>query len=43
MRDVAAEGSASWRIEKLPDGVELFDLSKPDAPEWVTRNLRRKP
>lgn len=36
---VVEEGSASWRIEKLPEGVEHFDLSKSDAPEWVTRNL----
>lgn len=37
--DVASEGSAQWHIEKLPDGVEQFDLSSANAPEWVTRNL----
>jgi Fe-S cluster assembly protein SufD len=36
---VEAEGSAQWRIEKLPEGVELFDLSSPKAPEWVTSTL----
>lgn len=33
------EGSASWRIGTLPEGVELFDLSNAHAPEWVARNL----
>jgi len=33
------EGSASWNIENLPAGIELFDLSDAGAPEWVSRNL----
>ncbi|HEV2562303.1 MAG TPA: Fe-S cluster assembly protein SufD [Rhizomicrobium sp.] len=36
---VAQEGAAQWRVEALPDGVELFDLSAGNAPDWVTRNL----
>ena len=36
---IETEGSASWRIDELPEGVELFDLSGAGAPEWVTRNL----
>ncbi|HSZ74259.1 MAG TPA: Fe-S cluster assembly protein SufD [Rhizomicrobium sp.] len=31
--------TAKWRIENLPDGVELFDLSEGDAPDWVKRHL----
>jgi Fe-S cluster assembly protein SufD len=34
-----SEGSAFWCIEALPGGIELFDLSKANAPEWVMRNL----
>jgi Fe-S cluster assembly protein SufD len=36
---VAAAGTAKWQIEKLPVGVELFDLAQPDAPEWVMKTL----
>ena len=37
---VAQAGTAKWRIEKLPAGVELFDLAAPaEAPQWVARNL----
>lgn len=36
---VEDDGSASWHIEELPSGIELFDLSESNAPEWVTRNL----
>ncbi len=36
---VAQSGTAAWQVEKLPEGVELFDLGKLDAPEWVMRNL----
>ncbi|MGA7674750.1 MAG: Fe-S cluster assembly protein SufD [Rhizomicrobium sp.] len=37
---VAQAGTAKWRVENLPEGVELFDLAEPsDAPEWVMRNL----
>src|SRR5512135_1249872 len=36
---VAQAGTAKWNIEKLPEGVELFDLSKPDAPDWVMKTL----
>ena len=32
---VAQAGTAHWSIAALPDGVEMFDLSKPNAPEWV--------
>src|SRR5580692_6968303 len=31
--------TAKWHIENLPDGVELFDLSENDAPDWVKRHL----
>jgi Fe-S cluster assembly protein SufD len=33
--------TAKWRIENLPDGVELFNLSNSEdrAPEWVKRHL----
>lgn len=37
------EGSAAWLAGPLPDGVELFDLSKADAPanipQWVRDHL----
>ena len=37
---VAQAGTAKWRVESLPEGVELFDLAAPaNAPEWVMRNL----
>jgi Fe-S cluster assembly protein SufD len=32
-------GAAQWSFEALPDGVELFDLARSDAPEWVQRHL----
>src|SRR5271156_6629742 len=33
--------TAKWRIENLPDGVELFNLSSSEdrAPDWVKRHL----
>ncbi len=36
---VAQAGTARWQIEALPHGVEMFDLAKPDAPDWVLGNL----
>jgi len=30
---------AQWHIGALPDGVELFDLSKDDAPAWVEKHF----
>ena len=36
---VDSENSASWNIDALPEGIEVFDLSQPNAPEWVARNL----
>ena len=37
---VAQSGTAKWRVESLPEGVELFDLSAPaEAPDWVVRYL----
>jgi Fe-S cluster assembly protein SufD len=36
---VAQAGTASWHIAHLPEGVELFDLAKPDCPDWVEKNL----
>lgn len=36
---VAAAGTAHWQIAKLPEGVELFDLANPAAPDWVMSNL----
>src|ERR1051326_359314 len=34
-----APGAARWTLGPLPDGVELFDLSRGDAPDWVQRHL----
>lgn len=34
---VAQAGTAHWQIEDLPKGVEMFDLAKPNAPEWVLK------
>jgi Fe-S cluster assembly protein SufD len=36
---VAAAGTAKWQIEKLPAGVEVFDLAQPDAPDWVMKTF----
>jgi Fe-S cluster assembly protein SufD len=36
---VAQAGTAKWRIEEIPAGVEVFDLSGADTPEWVLKNL----
>ncbi len=36
---VEDEGSASWHISALPEGIELFDLSEENAPGWVMHNL----
>ena len=36
---VAQAGTAHWQIPQLPHGVDLFDLAKPSAPEWVLKNL----
>lgn len=36
---VAQAGTAKWGIEAIPDGVEVFDLSMPDAPDWVMDTL----
>ncbi|MGC9953485.1 MAG: Fe-S cluster assembly protein SufD [Rhizomicrobium sp.] len=37
---VAQAGTANWRVESLPEGVELFDLAAPaNAPKWVVRHL----
>lgn len=36
---VAQAGTAKWAIDALPSGVELFDLAKPDAPQWVLNTL----
>ena len=37
---VAQAGTAAWRIENLPDGVEMFDLAKPsEVPAWVEKYL----
>jgi Fe-S cluster assembly protein SufD len=33
------EGTASWKIGALPDGVELFDLADAHAPDWVKKHL----
>jgi Fe-S cluster assembly protein SufD len=32
-------GAVSWKIEVLPSGVELFDLSKTNPPDWVQQRL----
>jgi Fe-S cluster assembly protein SufD len=37
------DAASSWSIGKLPDGVELFDLSKADAPDWVRKHLGTLP
>ena len=36
---VAQSGTANWHIEEVPKGVELFDLSKDVAPDWVLQHL----
>lgn len=36
---VAQSGTANWHIENLPGGVELFDLGKTGAPDWVLHHL----
>ena len=36
---VAQAGTAKWAIETLPDGVEMFDLATPGAPDWVLKHL----
>jgi Fe-S cluster assembly protein SufD len=30
---------AQWQMGALPDGVEMFDLSQDDAPEWVVKHF----
>ena len=30
---------ALWRVGALPDGVEMFDLSKNSAPDWVQKHF----
>jgi Fe-S cluster assembly protein SufD len=32
-------GSAEWQVGELPAGVELFDLSQPNPPDWVRTHL----
>lgn len=34
---VAQAGTAHWTIPTLPEGVELFDLAAPNAPQWVLK------
>ena len=34
-----SEAAAHWAVGPLPQGVELFDLSKSDTPDWVRANL----
>jgi Fe-S cluster assembly protein SufD len=36
---VAAAGTAQWQIRSVPDGVELFDLARSAAPDWVLKYL----
>ena len=36
---VEQAGAVSWKINELPDGVELFDLSKKKMPDWVKQYL----
>ena len=36
---VAQAGTAHWQIQHLPDGVEMFDLAKSPAPDWVVQKL----
>lgn len=37
--DVEQAGAAQWSIELLTDGIELFDLSKNDVPDWLGQRL----
>jgi Fe-S cluster assembly protein SufD len=37
------DAAASWSLGKLPAGVELFDLSSADAPEWVRKHFGTLP
>jgi Fe-S cluster assembly protein SufD len=34
---VAQAGTAKWNIAELPEGVEMFDLSAPNAPDWALK------
>jgi Fe-S cluster assembly protein SufD len=34
-----SEDTASWKLGKLPAGVEIFDLAEANAPEWVRGHL----
>jgi Fe-S cluster assembly protein SufD len=34
-----AAGPARWTLGPLPEGVELFDLARGDAPHWVQKYL----
>jgi Fe-S cluster assembly protein SufD len=36
---VAAAGAADWRVETVPEGVELVDLARLNAPAWVEHHL----
>jgi Fe-S cluster assembly protein SufD len=36
---VAQAGTAKWHIGNLPAGVELFDLSVAETPDWVMKTL----
>jgi Fe-S cluster assembly protein SufD len=37
------DAAAVWSVGTLPEGVELFDLAKADAPEWVRAHLGTLP
>ena len=37
------DAAASWSVGKLPEGVELFDLSRAKAPDWVQKNFGTLP
>jgi Fe-S cluster assembly protein SufD len=37
------DAAAAWSVGKLPHGVELFDLSHADAPDWVQTHLGTLP
>jgi len=37
------DAAASWAVGTLPEGVELFDLSHPNAPAWVQKHFGTLP
>lgn len=39
IEDATADVTAHWRIEEIPDGLEVVDLAKGDLPAWVEHHF----